>query len=141
MSEQELINAAKAQLDAYNNKDWDAARAAITSDFVYDEIGTQRRIEGSEQVIAAWQSWGAAFPDSHATVENAFASGGKVVLELRWRGRHTGPMQTPDGEIPATGKIVEFRACEVIEMEGGKAKSMRHYLDMLAMMQQLGLAG
>ncbi len=59
MSEQELINAAKAQLEAYNKKDWDAARAAITADFVYEEIGTQRKIEGCEQVIAAWQSWGA----------------------------------------------------------------------------------
>jgi steroid delta-isomerase-like uncharacterized protein len=140
MSEQELIDAAKAQLDAYNKKDWDAARAAITADFVYEEIGTQRKIEGSDQVITAWQAWGAAFPDSHATVENAFAGGGQVVLELRWRGRHTGPMQTPGGEIPATGMVVEFLACEVIEIEGGKAKSMRHYLDMMTMMQQLGLA-
>jgi len=141
MSEQELINVAKAQLDAYNNRDWDAARAAISSDFVYDEIGTEREIEGSNLAIAAWQGWVAAFFDAPGTTENAFAGDGKVLMEMRWRGTHTGPMQTPGGEIPATGKLIEFRGCQVIEIEDGKAKSMRHYLDIMAMMQQLGLVG
>ena len=141
MSEQELINAAKAPTVAYNKKDWGGVKAAITAGFVYDEVGTQRKMEGSDQVIQAWQGWATALPDSNATFENAFVGGGKVVLELTWRGRHTGPMQTPGGEIPATGKAIEIRACQIIEIEGGKAKSMRHYFDMMTMMQQLGLAG
>jgi steroid delta-isomerase-like uncharacterized protein len=141
MSEQEIINAAKAPTLAYNKKDWGGVKAAITAGFVYDEVATQRKSEGSDQVIAAWQGWATAIPDSIATFENAFVASGKVVLELTWRGKHTGPMQTPGGEIPATGKSIEIRACQIIEIEGGKAKSIRHYFDMMTMMQQLGLAG
>src|SRR5574341_1445368 len=141
MSEQELINAAKAPTVAYNKKDWNGVKAAVTAGFVYDEVGTQRKMEGSEKVIQAWKGWATAFPDSNATFESAFVGGGKVVLELTWRGKHTGPMQTPGGEKPATGKSIEMRACQIVEIEGGKAKSMRHYFDMMTMMQQLGLAG
>ena len=141
MSEQELINAAKAPTVAYNKKDWAGVKAAITAGFVYDEIGTQRKMKGPEQVIEAWQGWATALPDSNATFENAFVAGGKVILELTWRGKHTGPMQSPKGQIPATGKSIEIRACQIVEVEGGKAKSMRHYFDMMTMMQQLGLAG
>lgn len=141
MSEQDLINAAKAPTAAYNKKDWGGVKATVTAGFVYDEVPTHRKVEGADQVIQAWKGWAMALPDSNATFENAFVSGSKVVLELTWRGKHTGPMQTPGGEIAATGKSIELRACQIVETEGGKAKSMRHYFDMMTMMQQLGVAG
>jgi predicted ester cyclase len=50
-------------------------------------------------------------------------------------------MQTPDGEIPATGNSIEMRACVLFEVEDDKVKSIRQYFDMMTMMQQLGLAG
>jgi len=141
MPEQDFINAAKAPTVAYNNKDWNAVKAAVTATFSYDEVATHRKIEGSEQVIAAWKGWAAALPDSTATFENAWVSGNRVVLELTWRGKHTGPLQTPGGAIPATGRSIEMRACQIVEVEGGKAKAMRQYFDMMTMMQQLGVAG
>ena len=141
MSEQQLINAAKALTVGYNEKDWDKVRASVRADFVYDEVATHRMVEGINQVIEVWQGWAKALPDSRASFDNAFVGSGKVVLEITWRGRHTGPMQTPDGEIPATGKSIEIRACQIVEIEDGKAKSMRQYFDMMTMMQQLGLAG
>ncbi|MGH7597597.1 MAG: ester cyclase [bacterium] len=140
MSEHEFINAAKAPTVAYNMKDWSGVKTAITAGFVYDEVGMQRKMEGPDKMIAAWQVWATAFPDFHATFENAYVGGGKVVLELTWHGKHTGPMQTAGGEIPATGKSIEMRACQIIEIEGGKANSILHYFDMMTMMQQLGLA-
>ena len=141
MSEQDLINAAKAPTIAYNKKDWGGVKAAITADFVCEEIGTQRKFNGPDQVLEGWKGWAAAVPDSQASIDDAFVSGNKVVLEVTWRGKHTGPLQTPRGVIPATGKSIELRACQVLEVEGGKAKTMRHYFDMASFMQQLGLAG
>src|SRR5437762_5055940 len=112
MSQQSLIDAAKAPTIAYNNKDWKAVKAAVTPDFLYDEVATQRKIEGADQVIAAWQGWGTAFPDSKATFHNAYASGDTVVLEVTWRGTHKGPLQAATRQIPATGKPIEIRACQ-----------------------------
>ena len=55
------------------------------------------------------------------------------------RGTRTGPMQTPAGVIPATGKSVEVRTRRIIK--GGTVKSIRQYYDLMTMRQQLGLAG
>ncbi len=137
---EQLIQAAKAPFTAYNNKDWKAARASFTSDFVYDEVPTGRKAKGADDVIALWKGWGTAFPDSKCTYHREYVSGNTVVLELTWKGTHTGPMQTPDGPIPATNKKIDIRACNVVEISGDKAKSQRQYFDMATMMQQLGLA-
>ncbi len=139
MSQQLLIDAAKAPVIAYGKKDWDAVRAAIAPGFRYDEVATHRKMQGADQVVACWQGWATALPDSQATFHNAFVSGDTVVLEVTWHGTHTGPLQMPTGQIAATGKPIEIRACQVFEVAGGKAQSMRQYFDMATMMQQLGV--
>ena len=45
LSPQQLIDAAKAPTLAYNQKDWKAVRASITQDFIYDEVGTGRKVQ------------------------------------------------------------------------------------------------
>src|SRR5262245_12640969 len=101
---QSIVDAAKAQILAYNKKDWNAVKAAVTPGFVYDEVGTRRRIEGVDSVIAAWRGWATALPDSNATFQSALTSGNTVVLEITWHGTHTGPLQMPGREIAPTGK-------------------------------------
>ena len=137
---EQLIQAAKGPFTAYNNKDWKAARASFTSDFVYDEVPTGRKAKGADDVLALWKGWAAAFPDSKCTYHKEYVSGNTVVLELTWKGTHTGPLQTPDGPIPATNKKIDIRACNVVEIAGDKAKSQRQYFDMATMLQQLGVA-
>ena len=139
MTQQSLIDAAKAPSVAYNKKDWDAVRAAVVPGFVYDEVGTQRKIQGIDDFLAAWRAWAAAIPDSKATFHNALVSGNTVILEVTWRGTHTGPLPTAGGEIAPTGKKIEIRACQVVEIGADKAQAMRHYFDMATLMQQIGV--
>ena len=138
MSQESMIDAAKAPIIAYGKKDWNAVRAAITPGFLYEEVATQRKMQGADQVIAGWQGWATALPDSKATINNAFVSGDTVVLELTWRGTHKGPLQTPTGQIAPTGKPIEMEACQVYQFAGGKPQSMRQYFDMATLMQQIG---
>jgi steroid delta-isomerase-like uncharacterized protein len=130
---------ARAPTMAYSEKDWEAARAALTPDFVYDEVPTGRRVEGVEQVLEVWGGWAEAFPDSRSTIHAEHVSGDAVVLELTWNGTHTGPLRTPDGEIPPTGRKVEFRACQILEVVDDRTSTMRHYFDMATMLRQLGV--
>jgi steroid delta-isomerase-like uncharacterized protein len=139
MSQQALIDAAKAPSVAYGEKNWDALRAAIAQGFLYDEVATHRKMQGVEQLIACWKGWATALPDSKATFHSALVSGNTVVLEVTWHGTHKGPLQTPGGQIAATGKSIALRACQIVEVAEGKAQSMRHYFDMATMMQQLGI--
>ena len=138
---QQLIDAAKAPILAYNDKKWNAVRSSITPDAVYDEIATNRKVQGADQIIPLWQGWATAFPDSRGTFNNELASGTTVVLEVTWRGTHQGPLQTPNGPIAATGKRIDIRACMVVEVINDKAKVQRHYFDMATLLQQIGVAG
>ena len=134
-----LIDAAKAPILAYNDKDWNRVRATITPDFLYDEIGTRRRLQNADEAIQAWKGWAQAFPDSHATFNATLVSGNTVVLEVTWKGTHTGLLQTPKGSVPGTGKPMEIRACIVSELAGEKARTQRHYFDMVSLLDQLGI--
>jgi len=140
MSPQSLIDAAKAPVDAYGKKDWDAVKASFGPGALYEEVATHRKMQGVDKIIAVWQGWATALPDSKATFHRALVSGNTVVLEVTWKGTHKGPLQTPGGQIKATGKTVELPACMIIEIGDGKATSMRQYFDMSTLLQQLGIA-
>jgi steroid delta-isomerase-like uncharacterized protein len=141
MSPQQLVEAAKAPIVAFNDKNWTAARACLTPDSVYDEVATGRKVQGADEVIALWQGWATAFPDARATFHGELAGGGMALLEHTWNATHRGPLQMPTGSIPATGKRIEVRACMVVTLAGDKAAVQRHYFDMATMLRQLGVGG
>jgi steroid delta-isomerase-like uncharacterized protein len=125
-------------VDAFNNSDWERTKGHLTVDTVYNELGTQRRIQGTGQIIEALQGWKQAMPDAKGTVTNAFASDNKVVLELTWDGTQTGPLASPNGTIPASGRRQTTRAAWIFDFEGDKVKESRQYFDMLTFLQQIG---
>jgi steroid delta-isomerase-like uncharacterized protein len=139
MSPQALIDAAKAQVLAYNEKNWDAVRASMPRNAVYDEVATGRKMEGIDQIITCWKGWATALPDSKATFDNAVAGTNVVTLEVTWRGTHTGPLDLPSGQVPPTNRSIEIRACQVVEMADGKPQTVRQYFDTATMLEQLGL--
>ena len=139
MTQTSAVDVAKAQILAYNEKNWEKAKAGIVPGFVYDELATQRKIQGADEAIDVWKGWAAAMPDSKASFNSELASGNTVVLEMTWRGTHKGPLKTAGGEIPATGKSFELRACQVVEIANDKVKSVRHYFDMGSLLRQLGV--
>lgn len=138
MSRQELTQAAKATTEAYNEKDWNAARESLSPDIVYEEVATNRTVEGVEDVLQAWRGWAKAFPDSEGTIEQELVDDDTVVFCLRWRGTHSGPLSLPAGEILPTQKKIDIRACQVIRIEDDVAVEMTHYFDLLSLLSQLG---
>jgi steroid delta-isomerase-like uncharacterized protein len=137
---QAIVDAATAPILAYNAKNWDDVARAITADAVYDEVANRRVARGGSDVITLWKGWAEAMPDSNGTIESALVSGNTVILELTWRGTHTGPLRTPGGDLPATGNTFEIRACMIVDVSDGQTRVMRHYFDMATMLAQLGIA-
>jgi steroid delta-isomerase-like uncharacterized protein len=136
---QSVVDIAKSQVIAYNEKDWDKFKKNVSPEVVYDELATDRKTQGVDKVLDILKSWATAMPDSKATVNSETASGNTVVLEMTWRGTNKGPLKTGNGEIPATGKPFEVRACQVIEVANDKVKAVRHYFDMGNLLKQLGV--
>ena len=135
---QSVADTAKSQITAYNDKDWNAVAAVLAPGSVYDEVPTHRRVQGVNEIMDAWRGWATALPDSRASFDKVSVSGNTVTLELTWRGAQTGPLETPGGALPPSGRSIEIRACQVVEVADGKVQSVRHYFDMATLLQQLG---
>jgi steroid delta-isomerase-like uncharacterized protein len=80
-----------------------------------------------------------AFPDIGVHPKNTFESGNQVCVEFDAYGTHTGPLMTPVGAVPPTGRKVTFNVCEVHEWKNGKLTRLVNYQDAASLMRQLGL--
>lgn len=81
-----------------------------------------------------------AFPDIKIMINNQVADDSQVASEFTAVGTHSGVLSTPAGDVPPTGRTVEFTACEVWTVRNGKVSSLRNYQDAASIMRQLGLA-
>ena len=138
MTEQDLIKTARSVVDAFNDNDWDRFGSLMTPNALYNEVGTQRRLQGVAEISQGLQSWKEAMPDVKGTVTNAFANTDRAVLEVTWEGTHTGPLAGPGGTIPASGKRQVTHSAWVFHVDGDRIKESRNYFDMLSLLQQLG---
>jgi steroid delta-isomerase-like uncharacterized protein len=89
--------------------------------------------EGFRQVVSMFLT---AFPDFHVTLEDVIADGDKVATRGTWRGTHQGEFMG----IPATGKSVAVSYSDIWRIENGRAVENWVQMDMLGLMQQLGVA-
>jgi steroid delta-isomerase-like uncharacterized protein len=133
-----VIETAKNATIAYNDKNWDNVKAVFAENGIYDEKATNRRTQGIGKILEVWQGWAKAIPDSKATFVNEYTSGDTAIIEVVWKGLHTGALQTATGTIPPSNKRIEIPACQVIKVEGGKVKSFTHYFDMVTLLTQIG---
>lgn len=136
----EVVQVAEECVEALNASDWERLRATFAADAVWDEVGTQRRVQGVSAVIELSRGWRAAFPDARGTVTNAVAAGDTAVMELAYEGTHDGPMETPQGGIPPSGKKVTVRAVMVAQVRDGRITEVREYFDVLTLLTQIGAA-
>ena len=136
---QSAEDVARQSIESYNAGDFDRLRSLLAEDFYEEELATQRRLDGADARIEAAQSWKQAFPDERGTITEAYTSGNTVVLELTWEGTQSGSMAMPDGqELPPSNKRMTVKSVEVIEIEDGKIKVLRHYFDLMTILQQIG---
>lgn len=76
-----------------------------------------------------------AFPDLDATVEDQIADGNKVVQRIRATGTHEGELMG----VEPTGKTVEVSGIVIGWIDDGTVAEEWAQIDMLGLMQQLGV--
>ncbi len=94
--------------------------------------GQQAGREGLKAVLMQMKS---AFPDIHWVIEEMVSEGDKVVTRFTWSGTHRDTFLG----IPATGKPVEVKGFVIDRLEEGKMADSRIQMDILGLMQQLGV--
>ena len=132
------IQLAKQNVEAFGKGDWASFKAPLSADSVYEELATQRRVQGPDAVVELSKGWRQAFPDAKGTITKAVESGDTVVLEIIWEGTHNGELKSAMGSIPATYKRVKIPAVEVVTFKGDKIAETKHYFDLMTLLGQIG---
>lgn len=139
MAAEDSASIGKQWLELWNERDFAGAASLVAEDAVIVETATDELFRGPDGSRQENEKWASAFPDGRIEIRNAIASDEAAVLESAFRGTHTGPFRTPAGELPSTGRSVEFAFCTVWQIENGKIAGGRHYYDTATVMRQLGL--
>jgi steroid delta-isomerase-like uncharacterized protein len=78
-----------------------------------------------------------AFSENKVSIDELIVADDIAVLRYTWEGIHTGV--SPTLGIPPTGKQVKSKGCSVYHWKDGKIVEMWDYLDLLGLLQQLGV--
>jgi steroid delta-isomerase-like uncharacterized protein len=124
---------------AYNEGDIDRATALVTDDFKLVDIPAGVTLDGPEGLRAWLEGFKSSMPDSWTDVKRIIVQGDWAASVHVGGGTNTGPLHTPTGELPPTGRSVEIEIAEVYRLSDGKLAELRAYYDGASMMQQLGL--
>ena len=138
MSSQDLTQVAREIITGYSTANWTALKGLFTPNAIYNELGSQRRIQGADSIIQTLQGWKKTMTDSKGKVTSAFASGDAVVMQITWTGTQDGTFTGPAGEVPPTGKRQTTPAAMIVKFRGNKISEIDHYFDMLTFLQQIG---
>jgi len=123
---------------AFRSSDPAALAALYTEDAVLHE-GSEV-FQGREAIKESYAASLRAFPDMEPEFWNIMSCGEYFIYEGTSRGTHTGPLATPEGDIPPTGRKIEIRFAFIAKMNSeGLVQEDRTYFDSALMMQQLGL--
>jgi predicted ester cyclase len=105
----------------------------IAPDYVnYDFPAPAPGVEGFKIVDAMFK---AAFPDMRVTIEEEIAEGDKVATRGYFSGTHKGEFMG----IPPTGKTIKVGYIDIWRVANGRGKDNWVQMDMLGLMQQLGV--
>jgi ketosteroid isomerase-like protein len=125
---------------AITSGDPDALKALYAPDAVA-ETPDQGTIRGRDQIAAYMGEFATAFPDASWEELHKHETSGTAIDEGYFIGTNTGPLAGPNGQtIPATGKRVRARECDLATVENGVVTSHRLYFDLQDWLTQLGLA-
>jgi steroid delta-isomerase-like uncharacterized protein len=132
------VRLAREGIEAFSAGDWERFKAPLSADAVYEELATQRKVQGPDRIVEASKGWKETFPDAKGTITKVIEGDDTVVLEITWQGTHTGDLISSMGAIPPTHKPVTLRAVQVVRFKGDKVIETRHFFDLMTLLGQIG---
>lgn len=110
--------------------------AANAVAYTPDEGELTGRDSITEYLFHFWE----AMPDVRYEHTESHEAGDVAIDEGYVVGTNTGPIRLPSGEtLPATGKQVRVRSCDIAKVEAGEITSHQFYFDQMEFLGQLGL--
>ena len=126
---------ALSYFEAVKARDLDAMIAHLADD-VIEDITPVGILRGTGEVREFFRELFAAFPDFEFNVEQATSTAGTSAIQWRATGTFRGE---PFQGVEPTGRRVEIRGCDCIEVEDGKITRNTAYYDGAAFARGLGM--
>lgn len=124
---------------AWNSRDLHGWVTAFHPEAVWINVPTGEEFTGPEGMEQNYTNWDVPFPDGQCTNIQVYAGETFAVGRFLAAGQNKGPLSTPDGEIPPTGKEIAVMFCDVHELQDGKITSTYRYWDQATVNRALGL--
>lgn len=126
--------------EAIMTGDRDAIARLYAEDAVAD-TPDEGRLVGRAAIADYLAGFARAFPDITWEAIAQLDADDTAIDEGYIIGVNSGPLVTPDGELPATGRTLRLRECDLLTVKDGLAVSHRFHYDQVDMLTQLGLMG
>jgi predicted ester cyclase len=130
----------KALMRRFIEEVWNKGNFAVADELFHPEATSPSAPQlptGPEGVKVIATMFRNAFPDYWMTIDQLIVEGDRVVARFIQGGTHQGELFG----IPATGKQVEFTEIGILRIADGKVVESWYEVDMLGLMQQLGVGG
>jgi predicted ester cyclase len=121
----------KAVLEIFNQRHYAAADTYVARDF---HSHNPQVPPGPEGIKTFARQFGDAFADFRGEVRELVAEGDKVMMWIRWQGRHTGTF----AGVPATGNAIEFDTVEIFRIRDRQLVEHWDIADRLALLRTMG---
>lgn len=111
--------------------------------FIDESVGITYRGPGEWDYPV--RNYGTAFADMHRELYDMWTVGAAhgqyhtVLVRLALQGTHTGPLETPFGTLPPTGKKMNAPCADIFELENGKIKKFDCFPEGSVILTQLGV--
>ena len=127
---------ARSYFEALAARDHEATAALRSPEWIGDVIALGVVLRGRDEGRALFEELYGAFPDLEITIEDVMADGKRAAVRWRMVGTHTG---TPLQGVEATGKRVETRAVDLLDIEDGLVTRTTAYFDGMGQARALGM--
>ncbi len=125
---------------AWDNKDMTALVQLYAEDATMVMPGEPEPIQGREAIKNNQAAFLRAMPDMTIKFTTILIQGNHIAFEGIFEGTFTGPLASPEGDIPPTGRSVKAGFAFIAKVNAdGLIEEDRTYFDNLDFMKQLGL--
>jgi steroid delta-isomerase-like uncharacterized protein len=97
-------------------------------------------IDGLEALKSQYRDTHTAIPDVKFSLDDFYLKGDKMVWVFTMSGTVTGPIHTPFGDLPPTGKTFRFSGVAVDRIVEGKIAEEWVYFNVLDILQPMGFS-
>jgi steroid delta-isomerase-like uncharacterized protein len=138
MTEEEMIALVERDLEIINAGNLALIDEFYAPEYVSHDYATHEETVGLDAFKEGITSMRTTFPDINVTYDEIIIMGEKTVTRWAMTGTHTGPLQTPEGELPPTGKKVRLSGVTISRRVNEKIVEEWSYLNLLDVVEQLG---